>query len=53
MDKDGNTPLHDAARYGQIDVATLLLDRGADIESKTKYSGYTALHDAASEVPDI
>ncbi len=43
MDKDGNTPLHDTARYGRLDVATLLLDRRADIESKNKY-GYTALH---------
>ncbi len=46
MDKYGNTPLHDAARYGHVDVATLLLDRGANVESKDKY-GYTALHRAA------
>ncbi len=32
MDKDGNTPLHDAARYGHVDVVTLLL-RGANVES--------------------
>ena len=47
MDKYGNTPLHDTARYGHLDVATLLLDRGANVESKTKYSRYTALHNAA------
>ena len=47
MDKYGNTPLHDAARYGHVDVATLLLDRGADVESKTRYIGYTAFHYAA------
>ncbi len=46
MDKDGNTPLHDAARYGRIDVATLLLDRGADIESKNQFD-LTALRRAA------
>ena len=46
MDKYGNTPLHDTARYGHLDVATLLLDRGANVESKTKDS-YTALHRAA------
>ena len=46
MDKDGNTALHDAARYGHTNVATLLLDRGATVESKDKF-GYTALHDAA------
>ncbi len=36
----------DAAWYGQVDVAALLLDRGADVESKTK-DALTALHYAA------
>ena len=30
----GNTPLHLAARYGHLEVAQLLLERGADKEAK-------------------
>ncbi len=46
IDKHGNTPLHDATRYGHTGVAALLLDRGADLESK-RLNGSTALHYAA------
>ena len=40
------TPLGDAARQGQIKVATFLLDHGADINVAQRY-GMTALHVAA------
>jgi len=30
QDKSGETPLHDAARYGNIEVVQLLLISGAD-----------------------
>jgi len=30
--QSGFTPLHIAAHYGSLDVATLLLDNGADID---------------------
>jgi ankyrin repeat protein len=39
------TPLGDAARMGQIKVATFLLDHGADINVAQRY-GMTALHGA-------
>ena len=38
--------LHEAARDNSLDVASLLIDRGADIEAKDPY-GYTLLHWAA------
>jgi ankyrin repeat protein len=31
--KDGYTSLHNAARYGHLEVATLLLNNGANIEA--------------------
>ncbi len=34
----GNTPLHQAARYGHKEVAALLLDRGANLEAVNKVS---------------
>ena len=33
IDKTGRSPLHVAAEFGHIDVAELLLDRGADIDT--------------------
>ena len=35
-DKDGNTPLHDAARNGHLDVALLLMVYGADVNVRNK-----------------
>lgn len=32
-DKNGRTPLHEAARYGLIDVIKALLDKGADVNA--------------------
>ena len=43
---DGFTPLGNAARNGQIKVATFLLDHGAGINVAQR-AGATALHDAA------
>ncbi|MCJ1385533.1 hypothetical protein MMC17_008656 [Xylographa soralifera] len=48
----GTTALHVAAKNGHIEIATLLLDHGADVEAKgdeTGRSGETPLHCAASE----
>ena len=44
--QSGFTPLHIACVYGNFELARLLIEAGAEIESKTKY-GYTALHLAA------
>lgn len=43
-----DTPLHVAARHGQLSIAKLLLAKGAGVNAKG-YSGYTPLHHAASE----
>lgn len=45
----GWTPLHEAANYGYIDIAELLIKYGADINDPggPKCGGITPLHDAA------
>jgi ankyrin repeat protein len=48
---DGFTPLHLAAFFGHVDVAELLLDRGADIEARSHnrhLPQVTPLHSAAA-----
>lgn len=40
------TPLHVAAKWGKANMVALLLDRGANIEAKTR-DGLTPLHCAA------
>jgi ankyrin repeat protein len=42
-DKDGLIPLHMASRYGHVDVARLLLDRGSDVNVEM----FTPLHYAS------
>ena len=32
----GDSPLHNAARSGELEIAELLLDRGADVEKANK-----------------
>jgi ankyrin repeat protein len=33
-----DTPLHDAARWGHLSVAKLLVERGADVRMRNNYS---------------
>jgi len=42
-DDDGRTALHHAATYGQVDIALILVDAGADIDAREK-DGETPLH---------
>ena len=46
----GYTPLHYAAREGQVECAALLLRSGADANRATKAGGATPLHRAAYTV---
>ena len=46
--QEQQTPLHIAARMGNVDNVLLLLQHGADPEAVTK-DGYTPLHIAAKE----
>lgn len=47
VDKNGDTPLHYAAKYCQFDVAKTLIKNGADATAKNT-KGYTPLHIASS-----
>lgn len=47
-DKDGSTPLHYAAQFGNSAATVVLLERGAKVVARTK-SGMTALHLAIRE----
>jgi len=44
---EGEIPVHQAAKYGQIEALKLLLDKGSDINAKTP-QGVTPLHLAAN-----
>ncbi|XP_022341793.2 tyrosine-protein kinase HTK16-like [Crassostrea virginica] len=43
----GTTALHDAAKYGKVSIAKLLIDKGADVHAKDR-AGFTPLHRASS-----
>ncbi|XP_026756929.2 ankyrin repeat domain-containing protein 39 [Galleria mellonella] len=47
-DNSGYTPLHYAARTGNIDICKILLQNGAIINSQTKSGMATPLHKAAA-----
>ena len=36
MDDEGNTPLHWAAVGGYVEIVKILLENGADVESKSR-----------------
>lgn len=42
----GTTALHDAAKYGKVSIAKLLIDKGADVHAKDR-AGFTPLHVSA------
>ena len=46
-DENGMTPLENACYKGRHDIAKLLIERGADVNSKKHLHGYTALMFAA------
>ena len=39
QDEHGETALHAASNYGHVNVITVLVDRGADVNSLTKVGG--------------
>jgi len=47
LDEEGNTPLHIACKYGHQEMASLLLEQGANFDLKDR-SGKTALHLAST-----
>lgn len=49
--REQQTPLHIASRLGNVDIAMLLLQHGAKVDTATK-DMYTALHIAAKEGQD-
>ena len=49
----GDTPLHIAALWGELEMATVLLDAGADIDARGE-DDYTPLHYAIEqEKPEV
>lgn len=47
VDEDEWTPLRHAVHYGQIEVATILVKAGANVDHRPAAGGKTALHSAA------
>ena len=50
-DKDGFTALHHATYHGRVQIITLLMDQGAELEMKT-CAGYTPLQTAVTSKSD-
>ena len=48
-DNIGKTPLHQAASDGDMQIAELLIDNGANVNAKDDQFGGTPLHGAAME----
>jgi len=48
-DDKGITALHSAAMMGHIEIADLLIAKGADVNAKDEITGWTPLHYAASK----
>lgn len=48
IDSLGNSPLHDAAKYGYLNAVKMLVQNGADVKMKNN-KGFTALEMALSE----
>ena len=46
VDKGGLIPLHNASSYGHLDIASLLIEKGAHVNAHDKWS-FTPLHEAA------
>jgi ankyrin repeat protein len=44
VDVEQGNPIHFAAGAGQVEIARLLVSRGADVKSVNRRSGQTALH---------
>lgn len=45
--KNSYSPLHFAARWGNTDIATMLIEKGADVNVRVGVNGITPLHRAA------
>jgi ankyrin repeat protein len=52
-DSYGETPLHNTAFTNSLDVARLLIDRGADIEAKNDFDGTPLDATAANNSLDV
>jgi ankyrin repeat protein len=50
---DGMTALHWAAQHGDVEIAGLLLDAGADTETRTRLGGHTPLHVASRSAQEL
>ena len=44
---DGMTALHWAAQHGNVEIVALLVDAGADVETRTRLGSHTPLHVAS------
>jgi ankyrin repeat protein len=47
-DNNGETALHFATLYGNVEISRMLIDAGADLDIQDKWCSKTPLHEAAS-----